>query len=67
MTGPEDGSPRPEAEDAATPVHYASPDLEAELQAERDFENGDYIELTLEQLEHCAKTGESPWPDESLG
>lgn len=24
-----------------------------------------YIELTVEQLEHCAATGEWPWPDES--
>jgi hypothetical protein len=40
--------------------------LERELQqAMQDFERGDYIELTVEQLEHCAATGESPWPDES--
>jgi hypothetical protein len=40
--------------------------LERELlQAMADFENGDYIQLTVEQLEHCAATGESPWPDES--
>ena len=46
---------------------YASPELEAELlEAERDFETGNYIELTAEQLEHCARTGESPWPDEFL-
>jgi hypothetical protein len=31
----------------------------------QDFERGDYIELTVEQLERCAATGESPWPDES--
>jgi hypothetical protein len=30
-----------------------------------DFKRGDYIELTVEQLENCAATGESPWPDES--
>jgi hypothetical protein len=30
-----------------------------------EFERGDYIELTVEQLKHCAATGESPWPDES--
>jgi hypothetical protein len=35
------------------------------LQAEQDFDTGDYIELTADQLEHCAATGESPWPDES--
>lgn len=42
-------------------------DLLAEiLAAEADFERGDYIELTLEQLEHCAATGEWPWPDDEL-
>jgi hypothetical protein len=47
-------------------VAWADPDLESEfLQAMEDFERGDYIELTVEQLEHCAATGESPWPDES--
>jgi len=43
-------------------------ELEAELrQAEADFVNGDYIELTAEQLERCIRTGESPWADESRG
>ena len=47
-------------------VFQAPPDLEQELlQAMQDFERGDYIELTVEQLERCAATGESPWPDES--
>jgi hypothetical protein len=47
-------------------VAAADPDLERELlQAEHDFDTGDYIELTVEQLEHCAATGDSPWPDES--
>lgn len=47
-------------------IAQAGPDLERELlQAMADFENGDYIELTVEQLEHCAATGESPWPHES--
>ena len=53
---------------ASTPrrVFQAPPDLEEELlRAMADFERGDYIELTVEQLEHCAATGESPWPDES--
>ena len=46
----------------------AQSELEAELrQAELDFERGDYIELTPEQLERCIATGESPWPDESHG
>ena len=47
-------------------VTWADPDLEHELlQAMEEFERGEYIELTVEQLEHCAATGESPWPDES--
>ena len=47
-------------------VGQADPGLERELlQAMQDFERGDFIELTVEQLEHCAATGESPWPDES--
>jgi hypothetical protein len=42
--------------------------LEQELlRAMEDFDRGDYIELTFEQLEHCAATGESPWLDESHG
>ena len=60
--------PSPAAEPAvsARRVVAADPDLERELlQAEHDFDCGDYIELTVEQLEHCAATGESPWPDES--
>jgi hypothetical protein len=49
-------------------VVQADPDLERELlRAMEDFERGDYIELTVEQLENCAATGESPWPDESRG
>ena len=40
----------------------AQAELEAELrQAERDFENGDFIELTDEQLDRIVETGESPW------
>lgn len=53
---------------ASTPrqVTWADPDLEREIQAAlADFERGDYIELTAEELEHCAETGESPWPEES--
>jgi hypothetical protein len=47
-------------------VIQAPPDLEQELlQAMQDFERGDFIELTVDQLERCAATGESPWPDES--
>jgi len=41
-----------------------SPELEAELRrAVEDFERGDYIELTVEQLARCIATGESPWPE----
>jgi hypothetical protein len=40
----------------------AQAELEAELrQAERDFENGDFIELTDEQFDRIVETGESPW------
>jgi hypothetical protein len=47
-------------------VTWADPNVEREiLRAIEEFERGDYIELTVEQLEHCAATGESPWPDES--
>jgi hypothetical protein len=54
---------------AARTSHLAQQaELEAELrQAEADFVNGDYVELTAEQLEHCIRTGESPWLDESQG
>ena len=53
------------ATQAPRQVTWADADLERELrQAEEDFARGDYIELTVEQLEHCAATGESPWPDE---
>jgi len=38
---------------------------EAHGRAEHDFANGDYIELTVEQLDRCVATGESPWPDAS--
>jgi hypothetical protein len=70
MARPSEAQALPSPE-AATPVSVrrvvaADPDLERELlQAEHDFDTGDYIELTVEQLEHCAATGESPWPDES--
>ena len=49
-------------------VFEAPPDLQEELlRAMEEFERGDYIELTVEQLAHCAATGESPWPDDSRG
>jgi hypothetical protein len=41
-------------------------ELEIELrQAEDDFERGDYIELTVEELDECIAAGKWPWPDES--
>jgi hypothetical protein len=57
----------PATNDVGPPAVVDQPDLLAEiLAAEADFERGDYIELTVEQLEHCAATGESPWPDDEL-
>ena len=57
----------------ATPTAAAKPaqavmqdELEAELrQAEQDFARGDFIELTVEQLDRCIAAGEWPWPEES--
>ena len=44
-----------------------SPELEAEIVAGiAEFDRGEYIELTREQLDHAVNTGEWPWPtDES--
>jgi hypothetical protein len=40
--------------------------LENDLRrANEDFKQGDYIELTDDELERCIATGESPWPNES--
>jgi hypothetical protein len=53
---------------AVIPDAGAALSLEDELRrAEKDFEKGDYIELTLKQLDRCVATGESPWPDASRG
>jgi hypothetical protein len=42
--------------------------LEQDLQsATDDFDRGDYVELSDEQIERCIATGESPWPDEFRG
>jgi hypothetical protein len=47
--------------EAAAPVV-----LEDELwQAQDDVAKGDYIELTLEELDRCIAAGEWPWRDES--
>lgn len=54
--------------DAGGPAPAPESDLLAEiLSAEVDFERGDYIDLTPEQLARCIETGEFPWPDESPG
>lgn len=58
------GSPQ----DLDAPAPADESDLLAEiLAAEAEFERGDYIELTREQLAHAVETGEFPWRDESLG
>ena len=42
-----------------------SSELEAELlEAMAQIDRGDYVELTFEQLDHAAATGEWPWPDD---
>lgn len=68
MPAPTD--PRTAALGPAAPATKISRDLAADLEDElrsatEDFERGDYIELTDEQLGRCIATGESPWPDES--
>jgi len=41
-------------------------ELEEELQqAERDFARGNFIELTVEDLDRCIEAGRWPWTDES--
>ena len=56
------------SQDVDAPAAGDESDLLAEiLAAEAEFERGDYIELTREQLAHAVETGEFPWPDESLG
>ncbi len=53
---------------AATAMTDGSPDLETELRsALEDLANGDFIELTAEELERCIRTGASPWPHASRG
>ncbi len=61
----------PHAESVPAPAlarQVPASELEEELlRAEADFERGDFIELSREELDHCIQTGESPWPDESRG
>jgi hypothetical protein len=41
-------------------------ELEEELRrAEQDFARGDFIELTVEELDRCIETGAWPWVDAS--
>lgn len=43
-------------------------DLDEDLrQAAQDFARGDFIELTVAELDRCIATGEWPWPDASSG
>jgi hypothetical protein len=43
-------------------------DLEEELrQAASDFACGDFVELTVAQLDRSLAAGEWPWPSESSG
>ena len=41
-------------------------ELEEELrQADQDFACGDFVELSLEELDRCIAAGKWPWPEES--
>jgi transcription elongation GreA/GreB family factor len=41
-------------------------ELEDELrQAEQDFARGDFIEVTIDELDRCIAAGQWPWPEES--
>jgi hypothetical protein len=57
---------RPSSIAAESTLHtggsFSDSNLADELRrAVDDIENGDYIELTPGQIEHCIATGESPW------
>lgn len=68
MATPNSPESVPVSQDVDAPASADQSDLLAEiLAAEADFARGDYIELTPEQLRRAIETGESPWPDESLG
>lgn len=55
--------------DAARETTAATDDELAEelREAERDFARGDFVELTIEELDRCIATGEWSWADESSG
>lgn len=41
-------------------------ELESELQqAERDFAQGDFVDVTVAQLDGCLQTEQWPWANES--
>ncbi len=41
-------------------------DLEDDLRrAEGDFARGDFVDVTIEELDRCVAAGEWPWPEES--
>jgi hypothetical protein len=51
---------------AKSPELTMQAELEDELRrAEQDFAEGDFIELTVEDLDRCIAAGEWPWPNES--
>ncbi len=53
---------------ATSPLGASAPDVDTELRsALEDLANGDFVELTPEEIEHCSVTGESPWRRESRG
>lgn len=46
----------------------AQAELEAELRsAEQDFAQGDFVELTVQELDRCVGANEWPWPTGSSG
>jgi hypothetical protein len=55
---PNDRDDVPAQKRPCTPRREEHEDL---VRADADFEDGDYIELSPEQLDHCIATGESPW------
>ena len=62
-SGPAAGA-NPSVAEAGREVRV-SPELEAELvQAMSEIDRGEFVELTFEQLDRAAATGEWPWPDE---
>jgi hypothetical protein len=66
MATPSNPERDPAAHNVNTPIPASESDLLAEIQsAEVDFERGDYLDLTPEQLARCIETGEFPWPEES--